>query len=244
MLATCRFDALPSGRRADQHARTVRLLEAAFRCQLRAVVAATQHHDALTRIRAFDLPSDQIDRAQIGREDDDPFRWILFPQSSQCAQQLLDLGLAGVGEAREQVPNPEPFFGQRQTDRRRDRLFAGGCGVLASAGVRRRGEVVLLDALEQTDSQVRKNGVDTTSGNSVVPRDTVLVVNEVADLVVKAIAGVNVERLVGDDRLVERQHHQAASQCPAYGSETRRGDLLKDRHHESERTALVALPFR
>jgi hypothetical protein len=74
-----------------------------------------------------------------------------------------------------------------------------------------------------------------------VARDLELVVDQLASFGEEPLARVDVELLVLEDGLVEREHEDAAAKRAANGGEARRGDLLEDRHHEAERAALVAL---
>jgi hypothetical protein len=53
------------------------------------VVAASQHDHSLPGIRALDLAPDQIDRPEIGRENDDLLLGILIPERAETSQQFL-----------------------------------------------------------------------------------------------------------------------------------------------------------
>ncbi len=82
---------LASRRCADQHARAVGPAEAPLGRKLRAVVAAAQYYDSLAWIGCLDLRGEQVDGAEIGREDNDLLLRIAAPEGTERCEQLLNL---------------------------------------------------------------------------------------------------------------------------------------------------------
>ena len=73
-------------------------MEASFRGNFRAVVAAAQHDDALAGIDLLDFARQQIDGAEVGGEDDDLLVRVLPPERAKPVEQLLSLGFALLAE--------------------------------------------------------------------------------------------------------------------------------------------------
>jgi hypothetical protein len=68
-------------------------------------------------------------------------------------------------------------------------------------------------------------------------------VDQGSGFVVEAFAPLDVEIAITKQRLVQREHEHAPLQGPANGCEARCCDLLKDRHKETERASLAAMPL-
>src|SRR5262249_19952824 len=114
-----KVDALPTCRGADEHFWPILLTELPLRCQLGAVVTSAQNHDPLAWLGRLDLASQQIDRAQVGREDDDLLCGILPPKGSKSAQQLGDFRFACFWPRLQERSNSQAFLREGEAN--------GGC---------------------------------------------------------------------------------------------------------------------
>ena len=73
------IDAFTPCRRANEHSRPIFRFEASFRRDFRAVIAAAQHYDALAGINLLDLVREQVDGAEVRRENHDFLVRVLPP---------------------------------------------------------------------------------------------------------------------------------------------------------------------
>ena len=106
------INALATGRRADQYPRSVLCLETFLSRSLRAMVAAFQHRDTLTRILFLNFRTEHLNAAEICSEHYHSLLRILTPQYAKRADKFFYLRLAMRRILSEQFLDSPSFLGQ------------------------------------------------------------------------------------------------------------------------------------
>ena len=126
----------------------------------------------------------------------------------------------------------------------RRRGFFRLCGrILAAVGIGGHLQRLFVQLLHQPVLQIGQHAIHLAAPDAVVGQPKFLV-DQLTRLLGQAFPAFDVQFLVTQKRLVQRQHQQAALERAAHGGEARCRDLLEDCHQEAQRTPLVALAAR
>src|SRR5699024_6530737 len=102
--------ALSAGCRAHENARPVGLAEATFSTELGSVVTTPQHDHALAWVGRVDLAPDEVDRPEVGGEDDDLLVGIGLPECTEPPNEAAHLGLPALRKLLQQLRDALPLL--------------------------------------------------------------------------------------------------------------------------------------